>query len=174
MLESREVAEEILQEVFLQVYRSLHTYRPEKAAFSTWLHRITMNHCLNRKRRGGFFVFSLDRTKPGVPAQNIPLEGLTSGDDSIQQGLRRLSAKLRAVIVLRFYWELSYADTAQILGIPLGTVKSRLDQALKTLRKELDGCEAGVYPLILSGQSSLPIKVVGGGSNSTPNEEDVE
>jgi len=154
MLDSREDAEETLQEVFLKVYRSLRSYRPEKAAFSTWLYRITMNLCLNRRRNRRFFVLPLKHAQPVAQMQSTSLEGHASGTDEVRQGLLHLSAKLRAVIVLRFYWDLPYADIAQILGIPLGTVKSRLDQALKTLRKELGNSEVGPYPPISSGQSS--------------------
>ncbi|HLB12792.1 MAG TPA: sigma factor-like helix-turn-helix DNA-binding protein, partial [Dehalococcoidia bacterium] len=52
--------------------------------------------------------------------------------------LGNLSEKLRAVVVLRFFWELSHVEISQVLSIPVGTVKSRLDLALRTLRKELD------------------------------------
>jgi len=67
-------------------------------------------------------------------------------EEAIQQALSRLSDKLRTVIILRYYLELSYAEIAQILNIPVGTVKSRLDLALKTLRQEL-GTVPYTFPL---------------------------
>ena len=52
MLGSADEAEDVLQEVFLRVHKSLYTFQPSKGAFTTWLHRITVNHCLNRRRQG--------------------------------------------------------------------------------------------------------------------------
>jgi len=53
-------AEDVLQEVFIKVYRSLHTFQPKKGAFTTWLYRITINHCLNRRRKRHLSFSSLD------------------------------------------------------------------------------------------------------------------
>lgn len=134
MLDDADEAEDALQEVFVQVHKSLAGFDPNKAAFSTWLHRITINHCINHRRKRRFASSQLDET-------------LTSGDfpgaqsaerESVWQAVSGLSAKQQAVIVLRYYWDVSYAEIAQILEIPLGTVKSRLDLAIKTLRPALD------------------------------------
>ena len=129
-------AEDVLQEVFVQVCKSLNVYDPEKGAFTTWLHRITVNRCLNwrRKRRPSL---SLDRVHISLPSPEGRME-----EKAVWQAVRGLSEKLRAVVVLRYYWELSYAEIAQILDIPLGTVKSRLNLALKTLRKDLEAEKA--------------------------------
>jgi len=129
-------AEDVLQGVFVQVYKSLNAYDPEKGAFTTWLYRITVNRCLNwrRKRRSSV---PLDRAHISLPSPEGRME-----EESVWQAVRGLSEKLRAVVILRYYWELSYAEIAQILDIPLGTVKSRLNLALRTLRKELETEEA--------------------------------
>ena len=66
------------------------------------------------------------------------LESQAAEEDATRQALDHLSEKLRAVVVLRYYWELSYAEIAQILDTPVGTVKSRLSLALKTLHKKLE------------------------------------
>lgn len=138
MLGCREDAEDALQEVFLQVHRSLSTYDPSRGAVTTWLHRITVNHCLSRRRKLRPSqspleeVFSDDG--PVDPAS--PVVRLEEEED-VHRAIGLLSEKLRAVVVLRHYWELSYVEIAQILEIPVGTVKSRLDLALKTLRREL-------------------------------------
>lgn len=139
MLSSPGEAEDVLQEVFLQVHRSLSSYRPEKGAFTTWLHRLTVNHCLNRQRKRRFLLLPLEYLATwGRPQPGPAVESQWGEDEAVRQALQRLSDKLRAVVVLRYYWELSYAEMAQALDIPLGTVKSRLDLALKTLRKELE------------------------------------
>ena len=130
-------AEEALQEVFLNVYRSLGSYQPERAAFSTWLYRITVNHCLNRKRRRLPWPWlSLDRVPPAQAGAASPEHALGETEE-VRSALRRLSGKLRATVVLRFYAELSYAEIAQVLEIPIGTVKSRLAEALRLLGREL-------------------------------------
>jgi len=131
-------AEDVLQEVFYQVHRSLSSFDPTKGAFTTWLHRITVNQCLNRRRRLRLPVLSLERL-PCLPwAGHVPSpEDRLAAEEIIGQELRHLSDKLRAPVVLRYYRELSYDEIAQILDIPVGTVKSRLDAALKILRRRL-------------------------------------
>ena len=132
-------AEDALQEVFVQVHRSLATFQPSKGAFTTWLHRITMNRCLNRRRKRRLFTLSLDKVSPAsLTGHSSSFESRLAEEETVQQALNRLSEKQRAVVILRYYWDLSYAEMAQILDIPVGTVKSRLNLALKTLRKKLE------------------------------------
>ncbi len=134
MLDDAHDAEDALQEVFVQVHRSLVGFDPQKGAFTTWLHRITINHCLNHRRRRGFVAASLDES---LSSGEFP--GAQSAEQqSVWQAVCGLGEKLQVVIVLRYFWDLSYAEIAQILEIPLGTVKSRLDLALKTLRPVFD------------------------------------
>jgi RNA polymerase sigma-70 factor (ECF subfamily) len=136
MLGSPEEAEDALQEVFLQVYRSLASYQETRAAFTTWLYRVTLNHCLNRRRRWRYRLLPFEAAHSRVQARER-----SAGDwedaECVHQALLRLSERLRAVVVLRYYAGLSYAEIAQSLEIPLGTVKSRLDKGLRTLREEL-------------------------------------
>lgn len=136
-------AEDIMQDVFVQVHRSLNSYDPAKGALSTWLHRITVNKCLNHQRHWLFSVTRLDEIPEQklfvVDDQNIDL-------DSVQQALSKLSVKLRAVVVLRFYWELSYAEMSEVLNLPLGTIKSRLNYALRALQTNLkDEFDPAIY-----------------------------
>jgi RNA polymerase sigma-70 factor, ECF subfamily len=131
-------AEDVLQEVFLQVHKSLASFDPRRGAFTTWLYRITINYCLNHRRRRSLVSVPLDDDEL---ASEFPGRQLAE-EEAIWQAIRRLSDKQQAAVVLRYYWELSYADVAQILEIPLGTVKSRLDLALKTLRRVLEEQEA--------------------------------
>jgi RNA polymerase sigma-70 factor, ECF subfamily len=144
-------AEDMLQEVFVRVHRSLREYDSRKGAFTTWLHRVTLNHCLNHRRKQRFAFLSLDMfTKLPAPQ---PSSTELAQEESIRQAIRALSDKQRAVVILRYYWDLSYGEIAEILDIPLGTVKSRLDLALKTLRHTLGtdedpshAAKAEVYP----------------------------
>jgi len=137
MLGNADDAEDALQEVFVQVHRSLSTFQPSKGAFTTWLYRITINHCLNWRRKRRLPFLSLDEASTSL-VNRLPSPEGRMEEEAVWQTVSRLSEKLRAVVVLRYYWELSYAEMAQILDIPVGTVKSRLDLALKTLRKELE------------------------------------
>lgn len=126
-------AEDALQEVFIRVYQSLPNYDPAKGAFTTWLYRITMYYCLNQRRKHQVDDQPLDDdTVNGIEATTEPTE-----IEDLWEKLGQLSEKQRAVVILRFYAELPYAEIAEVLDIPLGTVKSRLDLALKTLRRTL-------------------------------------
>jgi RNA polymerase sigma-70 factor (ECF subfamily) len=139
MLDDAGEAEDVLQEVFYQVHRSLAAFDPAKGAFTTWLHRITVNQCLNRRRRPRLPVLSLERLFHLPWAGHVAsLEDRLADEEVVGQALRQLSDKLRAAVVLRYYRELSYDEIAQILEIPVGTVKSRLDAALKVLRRQLE------------------------------------
>jgi RNA polymerase sigma-70 factor, ECF subfamily len=132
-------AEDALQEVFLLVHKSLGSFDSRKGAFTTWLYRITLNFCLNHRRKK--LHSSLEDVFP-TPSTHFPSARLAE-EDSVWQATRSLSDKQQAVVILRYYWDLPYAEIASILEVPLGTVKSRLDLALKTLRKTLDEQEHG-------------------------------
>lgn len=140
MLDDADEAEDVLQEVFVKVHRSLSTFKPSKGAFTSWLCRITANHCLNwrRKRRLLSLPLSLDVLPPSsyLPSPESQME-TNDEEETVRRVVSRLSDKQRAVVILRYYNELPYAEIAQILNIPVGTVKSRLNLALKSLCKEL-------------------------------------
>jgi RNA polymerase sigma-70 factor (ECF subfamily) len=132
-------ADDALQEVFLLVHKSLASFDSHKGAFTTWLYRITLNFCLNHRRKR--HPSSLEDISP-TPAINFPGAQLAE-EEALWQATRSLSDKQQAVVILRYYWDLSYAEIAAILDLPLGTVKSRLDLALKTLRTILEKQERG-------------------------------
>ncbi|MCL5999426.1 MAG: sigma-70 family RNA polymerase sigma factor [Chloroflexi bacterium] len=156
MLGSAIEAEDMLQEVFLEVHRSLSSYEPSKGAFTTWLYRITVNDCLNwrRKRRPKLIPLEL---LPVRMTSILSHEDQMSADDAVWQALRKLNPKLRTVVVLRYYGDLSYAEITEILNIPLGTVKSRLNRALLELHDALDlraddMCAPAMHPEALDGR----------------------
>jgi RNA polymerase sigma-70 factor (ECF subfamily) len=140
LLDDPEEAEDALQEIFLQLYRTLGRYDPARGAFSTWLYRITVNHCLNRRRsRRSQLHLGIDQLEAIASPGNLDKQA--SDNQQLQQAMDRLSEKLRVVVVLRYFLELSYAEIAQALEIPLGTVQSRLNQAMQNLRSELQAGE---------------------------------
>jgi RNA polymerase sigma-70 factor, ECF subfamily len=129
ILGQREEAEDALHDIFLGLYRTLATYDPEKARMSTWIYRVTVNHCLKRKTRVLWRFQPLDErfVDPGEP--------LLEKDHDLRQALSHLPTHLRALVVLRYGWEMTFLEISQILELPLGTVKSRHTQALTILRK---------------------------------------
>jgi len=141
MLGESAEAEDALQEIFLQVYKSLSGFDPAKAAFTTWLYRVTFNYCLNHRRKKRLLTLPLEDISPALKSE---LPGAQLAEEEIlQQAIGKLTDRQRAVVILRYFWDLSYAEIAQILDVPLGTVKSRIDLALKTLRKVLEEQETG-------------------------------
>ena len=134
-------AEDALQEIFVQVYRSLSGFDPRKATFTTWLYRVTFNYCLNHRRKKRPLTMPLEDLSLNF-SNEFPSAQLAN-EEFLQQAIEKLTDKQRAVVILRYFWDLPYAEIAQILEVPLGTVKSRIDLALKTLRKVLEEQESG-------------------------------
>jgi RNA polymerase sigma-70 factor (ECF subfamily) len=134
MLGHQHDAEDLLQDVFLEAHRSLRQYQADKGAFTTWLYRITINDCLNSKRKKLLSIVSFDEI---TGSREMFTDANLDIDESVQRAVNRLSPKLRAIVVLRYYADLSYAELTEVLDIPLGTVKSRLNQALHLLKSEL-------------------------------------
>jgi RNA polymerase sigma-70 factor, ECF subfamily len=140
MLGESSEAEDALQEIFVQVYKSLSGFEPGRAAFTTWLYHVTFNYCLNHRRKKRPFTLPLEDMAPALKNE-FPSAQLAE-EEILQQAIGKLTDKQRAIVILRYFWDLSYAEIAQILDIPLGTVKSRLNLALKTLRKGIEGQES--------------------------------
>ncbi len=135
MTGSPDDARDLTQTVFLKVWRNLASYDPAHRFYS-WIYRITINESLNfvqRRRRHD----ELDDGIPdGVPGPADTLERIELGDH-LQEALMTLSAEYRQVIVLRHFQELSYAEIADVAGIPEKTVKSRLFSARQLLGEAL-------------------------------------
>lgn len=132
-------ADDALQEVFVRVMQSWSAYDSSKGAVTTWLYRITVNYCLNR-RRDKRPTLSLDEHHVIDGRQNGThrvTELQVERDEALRSALFHLSPKLRATVVLRYYWDLSYSEIAEVLQIPIGTVRSRLNLAHRRLRRQL-------------------------------------
>lgn len=156
MLGDAAEAEDLSQEVFLAVHRHLPRFRGE-CRLSTWIFRVTRNHCLNRiksaERRGATERAAQVDTEPvlseGAPEPDKALLGAEERR-RVQAALARLSAEHRLLVVLRDIEGLSYEDVARIAELPAGTVKSRLHRARSALARLLaaegmapDGAVAG-------------------------------
>jgi RNA polymerase sigma-70 factor (ECF subfamily) len=134
---SREDAEDVLQDVFVSIWRARRDFNPQKARLTTWLYRITVNKCLDRHRK---------RKLPEVPLEDSGAEdiederqaiGTEAEFEELLKALKTLDAKHLAVLVLRYFNDLSYEEIARAAEIPLGTVKSRIYEGLKMLRSRL-------------------------------------
>ncbi|MEZ4235158.1 MAG: sigma-70 family RNA polymerase sigma factor [Myxococcota bacterium] len=137
----RVVAEEVAQDVFLALFRSLANFRGD-AQLSTWIYRVVVNHCKNRRlyRRRRHLdhqePLEGDREDDG-PGRQIADEGpgtdasvhASQASTLVEQGLAALSEEQRYIIVLREMQDLSYEEIADLLDLPRGTVKSRLHRA---------------------------------------------
>ena len=111
-----------------------------------WLHRITVNRC-HRIAGKSPATYSLEEKEVDLPAMNQrsqPEEVLLTRIeyDRLLKALSTLDTKHRSVLVLRYFNDLSYNEIADVLEIPLGTVKSRLNQSLKYLKKQMNPGEA--------------------------------
>ena len=147
---SRERAEELAQEVFLQVYRWQNRYEP-KAKFSTWLFKIANNHCLNEVRKGEYRVSheSLDsqlndegdgreRELPDTnPRKGDDILAAKQAADKIQKILQRLPESQRSAVLLSRFEGLSYQEVAEVLGTTEKAVKSLVFRATQSLREGL-------------------------------------
>ena len=129
-------AEEVVQEAMLRVWTSAPRWRPE-ARFRTWLYRVVVNLCLNRKRRAPFA--SLEAA--GEPADPQP-DARTQmeraeRDKAIADAIARLPERQRAAIVLTYQEGLSNADAAEALGTTRGAIETLLVRAKQSLRRQL-------------------------------------
>ncbi len=152
MVGNSDDAEDLTQEVFVRMFTSLDTFR-RQSSLHTWLFRIAGNLCIDHFRRGKkarAHAYSLDESYPGEDGEGgreLPdatfephrlLEQQEMGAQ-IQQALGQIPDKLRAVLILHDIEDLPYEEIAQIVGCPLGTVKSRLFHARRQLRQRLSG-----------------------------------
>ena len=137
---NRHDAEDLTQEVFVRVFRSLHTYRP--GTMAGWLHRITTNLFLDgarRKQRIRFDALSDEaahRLPSAMPGPDtVQMDQLF--DPDVEAALASLAPDFRAAVVLCDIEGLSYEEIADVLGLKLGTVRSRIHRGRAQLRAAL-------------------------------------
>jgi RNA polymerase sigma factor (sigma-70 family) len=147
LVRDREVIEDLLQEIFLKAFDNIASFNPDYA-FSTWLYRITTNHSIDYLRKKKLKTFSLDepvQTRDGTMSIEVEDES-QSTDDLImkkqrsiilREALDSLPDKYRDIIKMRHVEELSYQEIADLLDLPLGTVKAHIFRARELLYKYL-------------------------------------
>ena len=132
ILRDRELAGDAVQEAYIRAWRSLPGLR-DLDRFDGWLHRLLVRSCIDALRHR--------RARP-VEVELLPLDGPTGGDfasdvidrELIDDALRRLDPTWRAVVVLHYFLGMPLPEAASVLGIPLGTAKSRLHRSLGLMR----------------------------------------
>jgi RNA polymerase sigma-70 factor (ECF subfamily) len=138
-----EEAKDATQETFLSAYRNLPKFRGE-AKFSSWIYRIALNICNTRLRSRSKGTFSLDERQEAtgfeLADERIDLGGRLQQEQvatHVRRALGGLPPDMRQVIVMKEYEGLKFSEIAEILGIPVSTVKTRMYTGLTELRKRL-------------------------------------
>jgi RNA polymerase sigma-70 factor (ECF subfamily) len=141
MTGNRHDAEEVAQDTFFRAYRALATYSPERVRDlkeRAWLHRIALNVVRNRVRGVKPSLVELNGSEsdhaPGPEAQTMERMQL----DELATRVAGLPVRYREAVVLRHVRDLSYAEVAEALGQPVGTVKANVHRGLKLLRGDND------------------------------------
>ena len=139
LTKDNQLAEEILQDTMLAVWTGAHRFRAQSSVRG-WLYGIARRQAHNAMRRtrppiaNESALANLHSSEPPPEATAL----LNQGVDDLVLGIRRLSPALGETLMLVVVYDLSYEETGKVLGIPIGTVKSRLSNARNTLRLMLD------------------------------------
>lgn len=130
------IADDVAQEAFERAFGALERFERSRP-FAPWLHRIAINRGLEVMRRERRTV-ALDERPPSTvapPDEQVP-------DDELVAALRQLSPERRTVVLLRYWLDYSPTEIADLLGVPVGTVSSRLARSLAALRSEMEAQNA--------------------------------
>ncbi len=149
---NRHEAEDLTQDVFLRIYRTLGSYRSAHGGFATWMTSVTRNLLIDHYRRTkrDRMTDSLDDVMPRLEekesAGRRPDQAALVGElsEQIQRALSKLSPDLREAVILRDLQGLEYAEIQDVLQVPEGTVKSRINRGRIELARVLE--QMGVRP----------------------------
>ncbi len=128
------------QEALIAVTRGLHRY-DGRSLFTTWLYRVSTNAALDelrrRKRRPEPAELFEDRPRGGSGSGGAPVESAVAARLDVDAALARLSPEFRAAVVLRDLCDLDYAEIAEVLDVPIGTVRSRIARGRAAIADQL-------------------------------------
>lgn len=148
MVRNRELAEDLAQETFVKVLNAIESYRPE-FKFSSWVFKIANNTAIDHLRRRELDTLSLDGSPHAATPDSVEATALQVGDTAespleevearelggaIEEGIRQLRPEYRTCILLRHVEGRSYEEIAEIMNLPLGTVKTYIHRARNELR----------------------------------------
>jgi len=149
---SAEDAQDLTQEVFIKMYRTLNSYDVDKGAFMTWVTTVTRNLLVDnfRKKKQDRMTDSLDAAptehedamplSEQIPDKGAPPDARVQGRETremVHRGLQKLSPELREAVVLRDLQDMDYREIATVLKVPEGTVKSRINRGRAELARLL-------------------------------------
>jgi len=150
ILRDPELARDAVQDALIRAWRDLPGLRdPDR--FEAWLHRLTVNACLDLIRRRKRRVFEVELKPIDSPSTHDVASGLADRD-LLDQALRRLEPGHRAVVALHYLLGMPLPEVARALGIPLGTAKSRLHYALAAMRTTVTAEPEPVPKPLVGGQ----------------------
>jgi RNA polymerase sigma-70 factor (ECF subfamily) len=153
--EARE-AEDAAQEAFLRAYQHLERYDPQRS-FKTWLLSIASNYCIDRLRKRRLTWLSIDEPLPPHPALNSDAPGPEAAtlsserSEAVQELLSDLAPDYRAAVVLRYWYDMPYAEIAAMLDTTESAIKSRLFRARQMLAQKV---QSGGAPGLLVAMES--------------------
>jgi len=163
LLDDQSEASDVVQEVFLKVFRNVGSFRGQ-STLKTWIYRITVNEAHNARRwffRHRRAEVELDKNpdesrnwKEIIPDRSrSPFDAAFDGEQHImiEAALKRINPIFREAVALRDISDLAYEEIAEILGVSLGTVKSRILRGREALREELVGSlKSGLAPRLVA------------------------
>ena len=151
MLGREEDARDATQETFLAAFRNLRGFRGE-AKVSSWLHRIAVNQCITRQRQARVRSEAAledeqdkDASSFATPVHYSPSRVVEGRQETVavRRAINSLPLELRQVVIMKEFEELTFREIADVLDLPLSTVKSRLYTAMKQLQMRLQRFESG-------------------------------
>jgi len=155
-------AEDLTQEVFIKIFQTLQSYDAGQGTFATWLGRVARNHLVDHYRRTkkDRITSSLDDEEDGLIERTPSLAAGPGAQvesrerkELLQMGLDKLSPDLREAVILRDLNDLDYDEIAQVLGVPQGTVKSRINRGRLELARVLKRMEGMRGPATAGGKA---------------------
>lgn len=147
LMKSPADADDVVQEAFIRTFQALDRYDLNRP-FRPWIHRILLNVCKDHWKRRKWFFIPLEQAYNVSDTEAPNPEASLLKDEELQRlarAVRELSPKHQAVVVLYFLNGMKIADVAEAVGVPEGTVKSRLHHAVKALRRRFERSEGRLF-----------------------------
>jgi RNA polymerase sigma-70 factor (ECF subfamily) len=157
ILRDREIAADAVQHALMDAWRDLPGLR-DPARFEAWTYRLVVRACAEEARRLPRWL-PLEPALDGVRGRADDPEAVVAQRDQLERGFRRLSVEQRAVVVLRHLMDLPPDQVALALGVPVGTIHSRLSRAMAALRAALDADDRPPTPPTPAVSGHLTVEV---------------